>query len=126
MGLGSVGIVLPSSGQPTDPCEGIFITAEAAACGFHHSQGEVQGCTGIARAVVWSNMFRNTFQSGFLSILYSLGSKPLEIWQGEGKRGAHFGVHVYHRRAGWCFNRVFCPSCDEPSRWAGNSSSDHI
>ena len=33
-------------------------------------------------------MFRNTFQSGFLSILYSLGSKPLEIWQGEGKRGA--------------------------------------
>lgn len=29
-------------------------------------------------------MFRNTFQSGFLSILYSLGSKPLEIWQGEG------------------------------------------
>ena len=88
MGLGSVGIVLPSSGQPTDPCEGIFITTEAAACGFHHSQGEAQGCTGIARAVVWSNMFRNTFQSGFLSILYSLGSKPLEIWQGEGKRGA--------------------------------------
>ena len=30
-------------------------------------------------------MFRNTFQSGFLSILYSLGSKPLEIWQGEGE-----------------------------------------
>ena len=30
-------------------------------------------------------MFRNTFQSGFLSILYSLGSKPLEIWQGEGR-----------------------------------------
>ncbi|CAA6661959.1 unnamed protein product [Spirodela intermedia] len=25
-------------------------------------------------------MFRNTFQSGFLSILYSLGSKPLQIW----------------------------------------------
>ena len=47
----------------------------------------MQGCTGIAQAV-WSNMFRNTFQSGFLSILYSLGSKPLEIWQGEGKRGA--------------------------------------
>ena len=30
-------------------------------------------------------MFRNTFQSGFLSILYSLGSTPLEIWQANGK-----------------------------------------
>jgi hypothetical protein len=26
-------------------------------------------------------MFKNTFQSGFLSILYSIGSKPLQIWQ---------------------------------------------
>ncbi len=26
------------------------------------------------------NMFKNTFQSGFLSILYSIGSKPLQIW----------------------------------------------
>jgi len=25
-------------------------------------------------------MFKNTFQSGFLSIFYSLGSKPLQIW----------------------------------------------
>ena len=25
-------------------------------------------------------MFRNTFQSGFLSIFYSLGSKPLQLW----------------------------------------------
>ncbi|GAB5037894.1 upf0468 protein [Nannochloropsis oceanica] len=25
-------------------------------------------------------MFRNTFQSGFLSILYSLGNKPLQLW----------------------------------------------
>jgi hypothetical protein len=25
-------------------------------------------------------MFRNTYQSGFLSILYSIGSKPLLIW----------------------------------------------
>eukprot|EP00792_Barthelona_sp_PAP020_P004489 TRINITY_DN2161_c0_g2_i1.p1 TRINITY_DN2161_c0_g2~~TRINITY_DN2161_c0_g2_i1.p1 ORF type:complete len:195 (+),score=28.97 TRINITY_DN2161_c0_g2_i1:39-623(+) len=25
-------------------------------------------------------MFRNQYQSGFLSILYSLGSRPLEIW----------------------------------------------
>jgi hypothetical protein len=25
------------------------------------------------------DMFRNTFQSGFLSILYSIGSKPLQV-----------------------------------------------
>ncbi|KAJ3681293.1 hypothetical protein LUZ60_015782 [Juncus effusus] len=31
----------------------------------------------------WRNMFKNTFQSGFLSILYSLGSKPLQIWDKE-------------------------------------------
>ncbi len=29
-------------------------------------------------------MFRNTFQSGFLSILYSIGSKPLQIWDKDG------------------------------------------
>ncbi|XP_070680541.1 uncharacterized protein [Malus domestica] len=28
-------------------------------------------------------MFKNTFQSSFLSILYSLGSKPLQIWDKE-------------------------------------------
>ena len=27
-----------------------------------------------------AKMFKNTFQSGFLSILYSIGSKPLQIW----------------------------------------------
>jgi hypothetical protein len=27
-----------------------------------------------------SLMFKNTYQSGFLSILYSIGSKPLQIW----------------------------------------------
>ena len=26
-------------------------------------------------------MFRNNFQTGFLSILYSIGSKPLQIWE---------------------------------------------
>lgn len=30
-------------------------------------------------------MFRNTFQSGFLSILYSIGSKPLQIWDKDGE-----------------------------------------
>ncbi|KAH0934132.1 hypothetical protein HID58_011249, partial [Brassica napus] len=33
------------------------------------------------------NMFKNTFQSGFLSILYSLGSKPLQIWDKEVEDG---------------------------------------
>eukprot|EP00492_Amphilonche_elongata_P000709 TRINITY_DN1408_c0_g1_i1.p1 TRINITY_DN1408_c0_g1~~TRINITY_DN1408_c0_g1_i1.p1 ORF type:complete len:217 (+),score=28.41 TRINITY_DN1408_c0_g1_i1:191-841(+) len=32
-------------------------------------------------------MFRNTFQSGFLSILYSIGSKPLQIWDKQVKDG---------------------------------------
>lgn len=25
-------------------------------------------------------MFKNTFQSGFLSVFYSIGSKPLQLW----------------------------------------------
>jgi hypothetical protein len=29
-------------------------------------------------------MFKNSYQSGFLSILYSIGSKPLQIWDKEG------------------------------------------
>lgn len=32
-------------------------------------------------------MFRNTFQSGFLSILYSIGSKPLQIWDSKVRNG---------------------------------------
>ncbi|XP_053213956.1 cilia- and flagella-associated protein 20-like [Panonychus citri] len=32
-------------------------------------------------------MFRNTFQSGFLSILYSVGSNPLQIWDKKVKNG---------------------------------------
>ncbi|XP_060949350.1 cilia- and flagella-associated protein 20-like [Limanda limanda] len=32
-------------------------------------------------------MFKNTYQSGFLSILYSLGSKPLSLWEKQVKNG---------------------------------------
>ncbi|CAD8058569.1 unnamed protein product [Paramecium primaurelia] len=32
-------------------------------------------------------MFKNSFQSGFLSILYSIGSKPLQIWDKQIKNG---------------------------------------
>ena len=28
-----------------------------------------------------TSMFRNTYQSGFLSILYAIGQRPLEIWE---------------------------------------------
>ena len=31
-------------------------------------------------------MFKNAFQSGFLSILYSIGSKPLQIWDKKVRR----------------------------------------
>ena len=37
-------------------------------------------------------MFKNTFQSGFLSILYSIGSKPLQIWDKQGTRPACQGL----------------------------------
>merc|ERR1712070_1299796 len=32
-------------------------------------------------------MIKNTFQSGFLSILYSIGSKPLQIWDKQVRNG---------------------------------------
>ena len=32
-------------------------------------------------------MFKNTFQSGFLSILYSIGAKPLNIWDKKVRNG---------------------------------------
>lgn len=32
-------------------------------------------------------MFKNSYQSGFLSILYSLGSKPLQIWDKQVRNG---------------------------------------
>ncbi|KAG6424821.1 hypothetical protein SASPL_115241 [Salvia splendens] len=37
----------------------------------------------LPSTVAAEEMFKNTFQSGFLSILYSLGSKPLQIWDKE-------------------------------------------
>merc|ERR1712071_722708 len=41
---------------------------------------------GLAR-VNPPKMFKNTFQSGFLSILYSIGSKPLQIWDKKVRNG---------------------------------------
>ena len=32
-------------------------------------------------------MFRNTYQSGFLSVLYSIGSNPLQLWDKKVKNG---------------------------------------
>jgi len=41
----------------------------------------------LSSSVSKLTMFRNTFQSGFLSILYSIGSKPLQIWDSKVKNG---------------------------------------
>lgn len=41
---------------------------------------EAQVAFGAAEEKAAGEMFKNTFQSGFLSILYSIGSKPLQIW----------------------------------------------
>lgn len=40
-------------------------------------------------------MFQNTYQSGFLSILYSIGSKPLQIWD-KSSNFHHYLVHNGH------------------------------
>ena len=32
-------------------------------------------------------MFKNTYQAGFLSILYSIGSKPLQLWNKKVRNG---------------------------------------
>lgn len=53
--------------------------------------GPYPGRCGAAEEKAACEMFKNTFQSGFLSILYSIGSKPLQIWdkkvRGWGRRG---------------------------------------
>lgn len=43
------------------------------------------------RAAPAGAMFKNTFQSGFLSVLYSIGSKPLQIWDKKVRGGAGRG-----------------------------------
>lgn len=37
-------------------------------------------------------MFQNTYQSGFLSILYSIGSKPLQIWD----KSSNYPIYSVH------------------------------
>lgn len=45
-------------------------------------------------------MFKNTFQSGFLSILYSIGSKPLQIWDKKVRLSTLFTRNIkYHRHS---------------------------
>ena len=43
-------------------------------------------------------MFKNTFQSGFLSILYSIGSKPLQIWDKKVKIVLRLVVQLHDHR----------------------------
>ena len=44
-------------------------------------------------------MFKNAFQSGFLSILYSIGSKPLHIWEKQVKICVKIGVEASKLKA---------------------------
>lgn len=41
-------------------------------------------------------MFTNAYQSGFLSILYSIGSKPLQIWDKQSTSFEKFIVQNGH------------------------------
>merc|ERR1712100_458196 len=45
------------------------------------------GLGSLGRAGQFADMFKNTYQSGFLSILYSIGSKPLQIWDKKVRNG---------------------------------------
>lgn len=59
-------------------------------------------------------MFKNTFQSGFLSILYSIGSKPLQIWDKKVRDGAGRG-----RGQLAAYEMVWLPSLGFPVRRMG-------
>ena len=60
-----------------------------------------------------AQMFKNTYQSGFLSILYSIGSKPLQIWEKE-------SISVLNQFTTATSNvsqiRIFSPQCSKS--WA--------
>ncbi|CAG0914719.1 unnamed protein product [Notodromas monacha] len=81
---------------------GAATSGTAAAAVARHQHGKCPGpsggggttSTGAGKACNMSRvlvniagMFKNTFQSGFLSILYSIGSKPLQIWDKKVRNG---------------------------------------
>ena len=43
-------------------------------------------------------MFTNAYQSGFLSILYSIGSKPLQIWDKQSTRSINLVQNGHIKR----------------------------
>ena len=53
-------------------------------------------------------MFKNTYQSGFLSILYSIGSKPLQIWEKESTHVAKSSSQRPHQKTYWPGHSIFC------------------
>lgn len=57
-----------------------------------------------------TKMFKNTFQSGFLSILYSIGSKPLQIWD---KQGADHLCRAGRQPAMQPLHAILVPTRDE-------------
>lgn len=52
-------------------------------------------------------MFKNTFQSGFLSILYSIGSKPLQIWEKKVSVGIDSKWHTVYLDCTLCWLGFF-------------------
>ena len=54
-------------------------------------------------------MFTNAYQSGFLSILYSIGSKPLQIWEKQSKDLLIRSPKWAHKATDWSGYPIFCP-----------------
>lgn len=67
----------------------------------------------LTRDGIVPTMFRNTFQSGFLSILYSVGSKPLQIWDKKvrldsaSSRPESMGLKFSIGVNDWCYRKSF-------------------
>ncbi|EKU23460.1 transcription factor, partial [Nannochloropsis gaditana CCMP526] len=57
-----------------------FVLSFCFTIGLPHARHPHTGRRQIKGTKATHCMFRHTFQSGFLSILYSLGNKPLQLW----------------------------------------------
>uniref|UniRef100_U3I0D9 Cilia and flagella associated protein 20 n=52 Tax=Neognathae TaxID=8825 RepID=U3I0D9_ANAPP len=71
----------PGTGPGPEPGSG------AAAAGGGAAAAAAAVCPARSGGPGPAAMFKNTFQSGFLSVLYSIGSKPLQIWDKKVRNG---------------------------------------
>ena len=76
-------------------------------------------------------MFKNTYQSGFLSILYSIGSKPLQIWDKQSKQFfMQFITDISKGSLTRIFNhlssKLWAPTSPLPSSLVLNSKRKHL